>query len=226
MPDKLVALVTGASRGIGQATAIELARRDIHVVLLARTQGGLEETDDIIRAAGGQATLLPQDLAEFDAVDMLGPSLHARFGRLDILVHAAAALGKLTPVGHIMIKDWDAAMAVNLGATLRLIRTCDPLLRAAPAGRAVFLTDSRATSPWAYWATYGAGKAAMEHLVKTWSHEAQTTNLRATLFDPGPVATRLRAAAFPGEDPAVLRTPAEVAPAIAELCSSETAKSR
>ena len=156
MPDKLVALVTGASRGIGQATAIELARRDIHVVLLARTQGGLEETDDIIRAAGGQATLLPQDLAEFDAVDMLGPSLHARFGRLDILVHAAAALGKLTPVGHIMIKDWDAAMAVNLGATLRLIRTCDPLLRAAPAGRAVFLTDSRATSPWAYWATYGA----------------------------------------------------------------------
>ena len=214
-----VALITGASRGVGQATAIELARRGAHVVLLARTQGGLEETDDIIRASGGQATLLPQDLAEFDAIDMLGPSLHARFGRLDILVHAAAALGKLTPVGHILTKDWEAAMAVNLGAALRLIRTCDPLLRAAPTGRAVFLTDFRASAPWAYWAIYGAGKAAMEHLVRTWAHETQTTALRVTLFDPGPVATRLRAAAYPGEDPSLLRKPAEIAPAIADLCA-------
>ena len=213
-----VALVTGASRGIGQATAIELARRGAHVVLLARTQGGLEETDDAIRTAGGQATLLPQDLAEFEAIDMLGPSLYARFGRLDILVHAAAALGKLTPVGHILTKDWEAAMAVNLGAALRLIRTSDPLLKSAPAGRAVFLTDARGSAPWAYWGTYGAGKAAMEHLVRTWSHEAQTTTLRVTLFDPGPVGTRLRAAAYPGEDPGTLRKPAEVAPAIADLC--------
>src|ERR1700712_2003388 len=142
-----VAMVTGASRGIGQATAIELARRGAHVVITARTQGGLEETDDAIRAVGGAATLLPQDLADGDAIDAWGPSLYERFGRLDVLVHAAAVLGKLTPAGHIMMKDWDAVMAVNLASALRLIRIADPLLRAAPAGRAVFLTDPRAAKP-------------------------------------------------------------------------------
>jgi NAD(P)-dependent dehydrogenase (short-subunit alcohol dehydrogenase family) len=213
-----VALVTGASRGIGAAVAIELARRGAHLVLTARTQGGLEATDDAIRALGGTATLLPQDLMDGAALDPLGPSLHARFGRLDILVHAAGVLGKLTPAGHIMPKDWDAVMGVNLTAAWRLIRTTAPLLAAASAGRAVFLTDHRAGDPRAYWGAYGASKAGLEHLVRSWAHETETTALRVNLFDPGPVATRLRADAMPGENPATLNQPADVAPALAALC--------
>ena len=224
LPSGSIALVTGASRGIGAATAIELARRGAHVVLTARTQGGLEATDDAIRAAGGTATLLPQDLADGAALDPLGPSLHARFGRLDILVHAAATLGTLTPAGHITPKDWDQAVAVNLTAAWRLIRTLDPLLRAAPAGRAVFLTDVRAREPRAYWGLYGATKAGLENLVRSWAEETASTALRVTLHDPGPVATRLRAAALPGENPATLRQPADAAPAIADLCAPSTAQ--
>jgi NAD(P)-dependent dehydrogenase (short-subunit alcohol dehydrogenase family) len=213
-----VALVTGASRGIGAAVAIELARRGAHPVLIARTQGGLEETDDAIRAAGGSATLLPLDIREGDKLDLIGPSVFQRFGRLDILVHAAGALGKLTPVGHILPADWATVTGVNLDATLRLIRSCDPLLRQAPAGRAVFLTDARAREPRAYWGAYGATKAAMEHLVLTWADESRKTNLRINLFDPGPIRSRLRADAFPGENPATLPEPASMAPAIAALC--------
>lgn len=217
-----VALVTGASRGIGQATAIELARRGAHVVLVARTQGGLEDTDDAIRAAGGTATLLPQDLMDGAAIDMIGPTLFQRFGRVDILVHAAGVLGKLTPVGHITPKDFDTVVGVNLAATWRLIRTLDPVLRASQ-GRAIFLTDSRARQPWAYWGAYGATKAAMEHLVLTWAHEMQTVGVTVTLHDPGPVRTRLRADAFPGEHPMSVPAPAEVAPAIADLCEAVAA---
>lgn len=218
-----VALVTGASRGIGAATAIELARRGVHVVLTARTQGGLEETDDAIRALGGTATLLPMDLADGPALDPIGPSLFERFGRLDILVHNAGALGRLTPVAHILPKDWDTVVAVNLAATWRLIRTCGPLLLAADAGRAVFVTTGRATKPRAFWGAYGATKAGLEHLVLTWAHEAETTSTRINLFDPGVVATRMRADAMPGENPATLAQPADVAPALADLCeASET----
>ncbi len=215
-----VALVTGASRGIGAAAAVELARLGAHCVLTARTQGGLEETDDAIRgAAGGAATLLPLDLAkQAEKLDMLGPSVVQRFGRLDILVHAAGVLSKLTPVAHIQPRDWQESVAVNLSACWRLIRSCDPPLRAAPAGRAVVLTDSVAAAPRAYWGLYGAAKAGQEHLVRTWSAEVARTPLRVSLFDPGPVATALRAVAMPGEDPAALRKPAEVAPAIAALC--------
>ena len=213
-----VALVTGASRGIGAAAAVELARRGAHVVLLARTEGGLGDTDDAVRAAGGQATLLPQDLADGAALDMIGPSLHQRFGRLDILLHAAGTLGKLTPASHILPKDWEGVMAVNLAATWRLIATCAPLLALAPAGRAVFLTDRRAREPRAYWGLYGASKAGMENLVRSWAHETAETSLRVHLHDPGPVATRLRANAMPGEDPATLPRPADAAPAIADLC--------
>jgi NAD(P)-dependent dehydrogenase (short-subunit alcohol dehydrogenase family) len=213
-----VALVTGASRGIGAATAIELARLGAHVVISARTQGGLEETDDAIRALGGTATLLPLDLAEGEQVDAIGPSIHQRFGRLDVLVHNAAALGRLTPAAHILLDDWSAALAVNLNATWHLIRTCDPLLRNADAGRAVFVTDARARAPKAYWGTYGATKAAMEHLVLTWADELRLTRLRANLFDPGPTATRLRANAMPGEDPATLRRPEDIAPKLVTLC--------
>lgn len=213
-----VALVTGASRGLGAAVAIELARLGAHVVLLARTQGGLEDTDDAIRAAGGTATLVPMDLRDSDMADSIGPSLYQRFGRLDALVHCAGVLGKLTPVGHIQPADWADVVGVNLTAAWRLIRTCDPVLRQAPAGRAVFVTDARARTPLAYWGAYGATKAGMEHLVETWAAELSITRVRATLFDPGPMRTRLRSAAFPGEDPTSVALPETVAPKVAALC--------
>ncbi len=213
-----VALVTGASRGIGAATAIELARRGAHVVITARSQGGLEETDDAIRAAGGNATLLVLDLTDLAALDTLGPSIFARFGKLDILVSNAGALGVLTPVPHILPRDWTEVVAVNTTAPLHLIASCGPLLLAAEAGRAVFLTDGRARSPLAYWAAYGATKAALDQLVLSWAQEVTTSRARVNLFDPGPVATRLRATAMPGEDPHGIAQPEDVAPAIADLC--------
>ncbi|MFO1025516.1 MAG: SDR family NAD(P)-dependent oxidoreductase [Acetobacteraceae bacterium] len=213
-----IALVTGASRGIGAAVAVELGRLGAQVVLTARTQGGLEETDDAVRAAGGQASLLPLDLREADQIDAIGPTLFQRFGRLDVLVHNAAVLGKLTPASHIMNDDWANVVGVNLTASLRLIRTCEPLLRRAPAGRAVFVTDAVARQPHAYWGAIGATKAAMEHLVLSWAQELETTPVRVNLFDPGRVRTRMRSAAFPGEDPATVPTPDTVAPALALLC--------
>jgi len=216
--DGAVALVTGASRGIGAAVAIELARLGAHVVITARTQGGLEETDDAIRAVGGEATLLPLDLKDGEQIDAIGPTLLQRFGRLDALVHNAGALGCLTPVSHIVPKDWAEVVGVNLSASWRLIRTSEPLLRVAPAGRAVFVTESRAREPRAYWGAMGATKAGMEHLVLTWAQEVATTALRVNLFDPGPVATRMRLRAFPGEDRGGLPGPEDVAPALAALC--------
>ena len=219
-----VALVTGASRGIGQAAATALGARGIHVVLTARTQGGLEATDDAIRAAGGTATLLPLDLVkEAEQLDMIGPSILERFGRLDVLVHAAGLLAKLTPVAHIMPKDWTESLAVNATACWRLIRSTDPLLRAAPAGRAIMLTDSRVAEPRAYWGLYGAAKAAQHHLVQSWAQEVASTPLRVALFDPGVVATNLRAAAMPGEDQTRLRQPAEIGAAIAALVGTDYA---
>lgn len=219
-----IALVTGASRGIGAATAIELARRGAHVVITARTQGGLEETDDAIRAAGGTATLLPLDLMDGDSLDQIGPSLFARFRRLDILVSNAAALGRLTPAPHILPKDWATVMGVNLTATWHLIRSCGPLLTAAPAGRAVFITTARVQRPLAYWGAYGATKAGMEHLVLTWADETRHGNLRVNLFDPGIVRTRMRADAMPGEDPQTLPPPESVAPQIVNLCLPTTTR--
>jgi NAD(P)-dependent dehydrogenase (short-subunit alcohol dehydrogenase family) len=216
--DGTIALVTGASRGIGAAAAIELARLGAHLVITARTQGGLEEIDDAIRTVGGEATILPLDLREGDQIDAIGPTLFQRFGRLDILVHNAATLGRLTPVAHILPNDWSDVVAVNLASAWRLIRTCDPLLRQAPSGRAVFVTESRARDPRAYWGAMGATKAGMEHLVLTWAQEVATTLLRINLFDPGPVATRMRFNAFPGENQATLATPEDVAPALATLC--------
>jgi len=216
-----VALVTGASRGIGAALAVELARLGAQLVLIARTQGGLEETDDAIRAVGGKpATLLPLDLQK-DAekqLDLVGPSIMQRFGRLDILVHNAGVLGRLTPVAHIEPRDWAETMAVNLTAAWRLIRTCDPPLRASDAGRALFVSTGRVLRPRAFWGMYGASKAGMEHLVQTWAQEVETTPLRVNLVDPGVVATKMRAMAMPGEDDTLLPTPAQIAPAIAALC--------
>jgi NAD(P)-dependent dehydrogenase (short-subunit alcohol dehydrogenase family) len=216
--DGQVALVTGASRGIGAATAVALARLGAHLVLTARTQGGLEETDDAIRAGGGSASLLPLDLCDGAQVDAIGPSLLERFGRLDVLVHNAGALGRLTPVGHILPGDWAEVIGVNLSATLHLIRSCGPLLQAAPAGRAVFVTSGRVARPKAYWGAYGATKAGMAHLVQTWAAETVTTRLRVNLFDPGTVATRMRREAYPGEDAATLARPEEVAAKLVPLC--------
>jgi len=220
--DGQVALVTGASRGIGRAAVLELSRLGAHVVLIARTQGALEEVDDEIRAAGGTATLLPLDLKNAESLDPLGPTLLQRFGRLDILVHNAGVLGKLTPAGHITPRDFAECIAVNLTASYRLIRTCAPLLVAAPAGRAVFLTSSVARAPRAFWGAYGATKAAMENLVLSWAQEVEASALRVNLFDPGGTATRMRAQAFPGEDPNSLPQPGAVAMSLMKLCLPET----
>lgn len=222
-----VALVTGASRGIGRALAVELARRGAQLVLTARSQGALEETDDLIRAEGGAATLVPLDLVrEADQIDLLGPNIVARFGRLDILVHNAGALGTLTPVAHVTPRDWADVVGVNLTAAWRLIRSCDPPLRGSDAGRAVFVTSGVAQRPRAYWGAYGATKAGLEHLVLTWAQELGSSPLRVTLFSPGAVATRMRATAMPGEDPATLPRPDQVAPAIAALCEPASTRHR
>ena len=213
-----VALITGASRGLGAAAAIELARLGAHVVITARTQGGLEETDDTIRAAGGTATLLPLDLREPEKVEAIAPSIVARFERLDILVHAAGVLGKLTPVSHATAEDRTEVLAVNTIAAWRLIQSCETPLRRSDAGRAVFVTDIRASEPFAYWGPYGASKAAAANLVLSWAGEVATTPLRVNLFDPGPMRTRLRATAFPGEDPASVSPADDAAAALAELC--------
>ena len=221
--DKPVALITGASRGIGAATARVLAGRGIHVVLTARSQAGLEEVDDTVRAAGGTATLLPLDLLDGDSLDRLGPSLHERFGRLDILLSNAGALGTLTPVGDILPADWAEVVGVNVSANWRLIRSCGRLLLAAEAGRAVFVSSRIVVRPTAYWGAYGATKAAMQHLVLSWAEEVRSTGLRVNLADPGPVASRLRRGGFPGEDQAKIPQPADVAERLADLCMpSET----
>jgi NAD(P)-dependent dehydrogenase (short-subunit alcohol dehydrogenase family) len=205
--DKPVALVTGASRGFGRAVAIALAARGLHPVLIARSQSGLEATDDAIRAAGGAATLLPLDLTHGEAVDQIGPSLYQRFGRLDLLVHCAGTLGRLTPLSHLPDAEWRAVVGVNLEAAWRLIRTTEPLLRRAPHPAAVFVTDGMVARPRAYWAAYGASKAALVHLAEAWRAEGSVPRLELVLFDPGPMATALRKAAMPGEDPALLPRP-------------------
>jgi len=217
-----IALVTGASRGIGRAAALALASAGAHVVAVARTQGGLEELDDEIKAATGQpATLVPLDIAEGDGLDQLGLALHQRFGRIDVLVHAAAILGPMTPVAHIEPKHWDRVVSVNLTATYRLIRTTEPLLRASEAGRAIFLTAGRAVRPKAFWGPYGVTKAGMEHLVRTWADELEQTRIRAVLLDPGIMRTKMRAEAMPGEDPMTLPEPSEIGPLIVELAQAD-----
>ena len=217
-----VALVTGASRGIGRAVALELARNGAHVIALARTQGALEVLDDDIRAVGGSATLVPCDLKDFDALDRLGASIEARWGRLDALVGNAGLLGPISPLGHIEQGEWDAVMAVNVTANWRLIRALDPLLRASEAGRAVFLTSAAAhrAQMKAYWGLYATSKAALEALVRTYAAETAATRVKVMLVNPGPLRTRMRAAAMPGEDPLSLKTPEDMAPKIVDLCAA------
>jgi NAD(P)-dependent dehydrogenase (short-subunit alcohol dehydrogenase family) len=216
-----VALVTGASRGIGAAVAVRFAAEGAHLVLAARTTGGLEEIDDRIRAVGGSATLVPLDLRELDRIDDLAAALYQRWGRLDILVGNAGEFGILSPLGHIPPKVWSEVVDINLNANWRLIRGLDPLLRAAAAGRAIFVTSGVARGASPYWGAYAVSKAALEMLVRLYAAEIANTPVRANLIDPGIVRTRLRARAFPGENPARLPPPESVAEAFLALALPE-----
>lgn len=221
-----IALVTGASRGIGRATARLFAREGAHVLLLARTQKSLEAVDDEIKADGGKASLIPLDLEDGKTIDALGPSLYERFGRLDIFIGNAGILGGLRPLTHISSKTWDRVLAVNLTANWRLIRTLDPLLRRSDAGRVVFVTSSGVASQGrAYWAPYSVSKAALEALAKTYANETADSAIKVNLVDPGGTATAMRAEAYPGEDQETLQTPDEVAKVILGLSRPETAAS-
>jgi len=205
-----IALVTGASRGIGRATALALARAGAHVVAVARTVGGLEELDDAIRLVGGSATLVPLDLKDTPGIVRLAAALGERYQRLDVLIGNAGILGPLSPLGHVTADAWNEVLEINLTANWRLIRTLDPLLRRSEAGRAIFLSSGAATSPRAYWGPYAASKAGLEALVKVYADEVANTPVRVNLVNPGPTRTAMRAKAFPGEDPAALKPPDHV----------------
>ncbi len=216
-----IALITGASRGIGKACALKLAAQGAHCILVAKTTGGLEEVDDEINALGGTATLVPMNLTDYPAIDRLGASLYERYGKLDILIGNAGILGKLSPMGHIDTKDWDQVLAVNLTANWRLLRSMDPLLRQSQGGRVVMMTSSVAAKPRAYWGIYAISKAALENMTLTYGEEVLKTNIKINLVDPGATATRMRAEAFPGEDPATLKSPEDVAEIVMGLCGPE-----
>jgi NAD(P)-dependent dehydrogenase (short-subunit alcohol dehydrogenase family) len=214
--DGRIALITGASRGIGAAVAMRFAEEGAHLILTARTVGGLEEIDDIMQQQGGSATLVPLDLKNFDEIDQMGAALHKRFGKLDVLVANAATLGILSPVSHIDPGVWDDAVQLNLTSNYRLIRSLDPLLRASDAGRAVFVT-SGASRGIAYWGAYAATKAALDALVICYADEVENTGIRVNLLNPGATRTNMRAQAFPGEDPETLKTPESIAGLFVEL---------
>ena len=216
-----VALVTGASRGLGRATALALANEGAHIIATARTQGGLEELDDEIKAAGSSATLVPMDVTDYPGIDRLGAAIFERWKKLDILIGNAGLLGKLTPVPHIEPKTWDDVMAVNVTANYRLIRSMDPLLRLAPHGHAIFVTSGVANKCFPYWGAYAVSKAALEAMVKTYAAEMETTSVRANCFSPGPTRTKMRATAMPGEDPMSIPSADEVAAQIVPMCMDD-----
>jgi NAD(P)-dependent dehydrogenase (short-subunit alcohol dehydrogenase family) len=216
-----IAVVTGASRGIGRAAALALAAAGAHIVALARTQGALEELDDAIVAAGSTATLVPVDLKDHDALDRLGAGIHERWRRLDILIANAGLLGGLAPLAHQDPKTWADVMAVNVTANWRLIRSLDPLLRASDAGRVIFVTSGASWKRRAYWGLYSASKAALDALACTYAAETVTTPVRVMLVEPGPLRTKMRAAAMPGEDPETLRTPEDLAPHLVRLAAAD-----
>jgi NAD(P)-dependent dehydrogenase (short-subunit alcohol dehydrogenase family) len=217
-----IALVTGASRGIGRATALALARAGAHVVAVARTVGGLEELDDAIRAVGASATLVPLDLKDAPGIVRLAAALDQRYQRLDVLVGNAGILGPLSPLDHVEPKAWDEVLAVNVTANWQLVRALAPLLKRSSAGRVVFVTSGIVAHPRAYWGPYAVSKAALEVLARTYAAETVNTNVRVNLFNPGPTRTHMRAAAMPGEDPGELKTPEPVAEKIVELCLPQT----
>lgn len=216
LQDRL-AVITGASRGIGRAVALGFAAEGAHVILVARTVGGLEEVDDEIRAAGGKATLVPFDLTDFDAIDRLGATIYERWGKLDILVGNAGSLGVLTPVSHLEPKAWDKVVATNITANWRLIRSFDPLLKRSDAGRAVFVTSGAAHKNRPYWGGYAMSKAALEAIVKTWAAECANTPVRANLLSPGATRTAMRKQAMPGEDATLLKSPEDLVSLFIEM---------
>jgi NAD(P)-dependent dehydrogenase (short-subunit alcohol dehydrogenase family) len=220
-----VALVTGASRGIGAAIARALARAGAHVVAVARTVGGLEEVDDAIRRDGGSTTLVPLDLKDSPAIDRLAAALQQRYGKLDVFVGNAGILGTLSPLAHVEPKVWDDVMAINVTANWRLIRALDPLLRASDAGRVILISSGVANSARAYWAPYSVSKAALEVLGRTYADETASTPVKVNLVNPGPVRTKMRAAAMPGEDPLKLDPPHKVAEQLLQLCVPSFAES-
>jgi NAD(P)-dependent dehydrogenase (short-subunit alcohol dehydrogenase family) len=219
-----IALVTGASRGIGRAAAIALGAAGAHVICVARTVGGLEDTDDQIRKAGSSATLVPLNLRDADAIDRLGASIFERWGRLDAFLGNAGSLGALTPLTHLEPKMFAELVEVNITANWRMIRSFDPLLQRSDAGRAVFVSSGAARKHTPFWGGYGMAKAALESLALTYAAECASTNVKVNLFNPGPIRTAMRARAMPGEDPATLRRPEAVAPALIELLSPSNEK--
>lgn len=219
--DGKVALVTGASRGIGRALAKALAAQGSHVIALARTKGALEELDDEVRASGGSISLLRLDLRNGAKIDPLGPTLYERWQRLDIFVGNAGILGPLSPLGHVSAADWSATLDLNVTANWRLLRSLDPILRLAPAGRVLFITSGAAHRCRAYWGPYSVSKAALDALAKTYAHEVETTNVRVNLLDPGRIRTRMRAQAYPGEDPATLPSPEALVPQALSLLTEQ-----
>lgn len=217
-----IALVTGATRGIGRAAALALAQAGAHVIAVGRTQGALEALDDEIAAIGRhRPTLVPLDLADGDGIDALGIEVFQRHKRLDVLVHAAAMLGGLWPVSNIPPKLWDQLIATNVTATYRLIRALEPLLRQSEAGRALFLTTGQGIRKRAFWGGYAACKSALDTLVRCWADEIEHTRVRAVIIDPGVMRTRMRAQAFPGEDPTTLTDPSEIGPMIVAYAASD-----
>lgn len=213
-----IALVTGASRGIGACVALELAKAGAHIVAVARTSGALEELDDQIKAAGSSATLVPLDIKDSEGIARLALALNERYGRLDVLIGNAGLLGTLSPLDHVEPKTWDNVLAINLTANWQLIRCMDPLLKRAPAGRAVFIASGLAWLARAYCGPYAASKAALNALVQTYAAESASSNLRVNLFNPGPTHTKMYASGWPGVDPATLNAPEAVARAIIPLC--------
>ncbi len=216
-----VALVTGASRGIGAAVAVAYAKAGAHVILTSRNTKALEALDDTIKSQGGMATLIPLDLLDHDKIDAMGPALAGKFGRLDILVGNAGMLGTLGPLAHADAKEWDRVIALNLTSNFRLIRTLDPLLRASDAGRAIFVTSGAAEGYRAYWGAYAASKAGLESLARSYKAETEKTSIRVNIVDPGRLRTKMRAEAFPGEDPQTLRPPEEIVDLFIELASPD-----
>ncbi len=214
-----IALITGASRGIGRAAAIALAKAGAHVILVARTVGGLEEADDEIQKLGGTATLVPMNLRDGEAIDRLGASIFERWGRLDAFLGNAGVLGQLTPLAHLEPKTFQEVMEVNVTANWRLIRSLDPLLRLSDAGRVLFVTSGAARKHTAFWGAYAVSKAALESLALTYAAECEGSKVKVNLFNPGPVRTAMRKKAMPGEDPNSLLAPENLAPHLVEMLS-------
>ncbi len=218
--DGRIALITGASRGIGAAVAKRYAAEGAHVILAARTLGGLEEVDDAITAGGGHAVLVPADLTDYAKIDEMGAAVADRFGRLDVLVGNAGILGTLSPMGHIDPETWDRVMAVNLTVNWRLIRSFDPLLRASDAGRAIFVTSGAAEGSHPYWGAYATSKVALEVMARTWAGELTQTAVKVNLVNPGATRTAMRAEAFPGEDPLTLKPPEDITDLFVDLAEA------